>query len=79
MKRHGKHHGPTSPVFDETGPCSSQTPYLVPTHVGVQFVPSCRLATRPTSRTGLPARKVSRGAWWEFPTASAPSTTATAP
>jgi Ca2+-binding RTX toxin-like protein len=38
MKRHGKHHGPTAPVFDDTGPSSSQTPYLVPTHVGVQFV-----------------------------------------
>jgi Ca2+-binding RTX toxin-like protein len=27
-----------TPVFDDTGPSSSSTPYLVPTHDGVQFV-----------------------------------------
>jgi serralysin len=38
MTKHGKHHEPTPPAFDDTGPSSSQTPYLVPTQVGVQIV-----------------------------------------
>ena len=35
-KRH-KHHNDPNPVFDDTGPSSSQTPYLVPAHAGVQI------------------------------------------
>jgi serralysin len=35
-KRH-KHHNDPDSVFDDTGPSSSQTPYLVPAHAGVQI------------------------------------------
>jgi Ca2+-binding RTX toxin-like protein len=34
--KHHNHHDP-DPVFDDTGPSSSQTPYLVPAHSGVQI------------------------------------------
>ena len=32
-----KHHNNPDPVFDDTGPSSSQTPYLVPAQAGVQI------------------------------------------
>jgi hypothetical protein len=35
-KRH-KHPNDPNPVFDDTDPSSSQTPYLVPAHAGVQI------------------------------------------
>jgi serralysin len=35
-KRHKNHNDP-DPIFDDTGPSSSQTPYLVPAHAGVQI------------------------------------------
>jgi Ca2+-binding RTX toxin-like protein len=36
MTKKAKHHNNPDPVFDDTGPSSSQTPYLVPAHAGVQ-------------------------------------------
>ena len=37
MTKKTKHHDNPDPVFDDTGPSSSQTPYLVPAHAGVQI------------------------------------------
>jgi Ca2+-binding RTX toxin-like protein len=37
MTKKTKHHNDPDPVFDDTGPSSSQTPYLVPAHAGVQI------------------------------------------
>ena len=37
MTKKTKQHNNPDPVFDDTGPSSSQTPYLVPAHTGVQI------------------------------------------
>jgi hypothetical protein len=37
MTKKAKQHNDPAPVFDDTGPSSSQTPYLVPAQAGVQI------------------------------------------
>ena len=77
-KRH-KHHNDPNPVFDDTGPSSSQTPYLVPAHAGVQIDRSFRRRSGRGQGSARGIGRGSRGAWSVFPMDSAPSITATAP
>lgn len=76
MTKKTKHHDNPDPVFDDTGPSSSQTPYLVPAHAGVQFCPS---AIRSGTRKRLRNWRGSPGAWSASRTDWEHSTTATAP
>jgi hypothetical protein len=79
MSRRNNNQQPQTPVFDDTGPSTTQTPYIVPTAAGVQLVSILSTGDQADIRTDRPGPRASRGAWSEYRTASAPSTTATAP
>ena len=79
MTKRAKHHNNPDPVFDDTGPSSSQTPYLIPSTPDVQIASILSVGDQVGVKDG-PAGFV--GQPWRMAgirTASALSTTATAP
>ena len=79
MTKKTKHHDNPDPVFDDTGPSSSQTPYLVPADAGVQIELLLSVGDQVGDKEAPAELAGSPGAWSASRTDWEHSTTATGP